>query len=68
MTKMSEPKRILYRGVPMIEGWPEKTFAAQQSPSYAFCGQDVGRVRNGDKHDDWEAYGTIPRRSEGGLK
>lgn len=26
MTKMSEPKRILYRGVPMIEGWPEKIF------------------------------------------
>lgn len=20
---MTEPKRILYRGVPMIEGWPE---------------------------------------------
>ena len=55
MTKMSEPKRILYRGVPMIQGWPEKIFAAQQSPAYALRGQDVGRVRHGDEHDDWGA-------------
>jgi hypothetical protein len=27
---VTEPKRILYRGVPMIEGWPEKIQAAQQ--------------------------------------
>ena len=27
---MSEPKRVVYRGVPMIEGWPEKIIAAQQ--------------------------------------
>jgi hypothetical protein len=52
---MSEPKRILYRGVPMIEGWPEKMLAAQQSPSYAVQGRDVGRVRYGDEHDDWGA-------------
>ena len=52
---MSEPKRILYRGVPMIEGWPEKIFTAQQSPSYAVQGRDVGRVRYGDEHDYWGA-------------
>ena len=27
---MTKPKRILYRGVPMIEGWPEKITGAQQ--------------------------------------
>ena len=32
---MTEPKRILYRGVPMIEGWPEKIMAAQRTLSYA---------------------------------
>lgn len=35
ITRMSEPKRIQYRGAPMIKGWPEKIFASQQSPSYA---------------------------------
>ena len=25
---MTQPKRILYRGIPMIEGWPEKIEAA----------------------------------------
>jgi hypothetical protein len=29
LSLMIEPKHILYRGVPMIEGWPEKTEAAQ---------------------------------------
>ena len=31
---MDEPKRILYRGQRMIEGWPEKIMAAQQIHAY----------------------------------
>ena len=31
---MNKPKRILYSGVPMIEGWPEKIQAAQNVSSY----------------------------------
>jgi hypothetical protein len=53
---MDEPKRILYRGVPMIEGWPEKIKAAQLVPSYMLNGQAVARIRYGDDHDDWKAH------------
>ncbi len=36
---MPEPKRILYRGVPMIEGWPEKIMSAQNVLSYTLNGE-----------------------------
>ena len=52
---MAQPKRILYRGIPMIEGWPEKIIAAQQILSYTLKGRAVPRVRYGDEHDDWGA-------------
>jgi hypothetical protein len=35
---MSPPKRIIYRGVPIIEGWPAKIEAAQAVPSYTLNG------------------------------
>lgn len=47
---MSQPKGILYRGVPMIEGWPEKVMAAQQITQE---GRATPRIRYGDEHDDW---------------
>ena len=52
---MTEPKRILYRGVPMIEGWPEKIQAAQLIMSYTLNGKSVPRVRYGSEQDDWHA-------------
>jgi hypothetical protein len=52
---MAESKRILYRGVPMIEGWPEKIQAAQLVPSYMLNGKAVARIRYGDEQDDWNA-------------
>jgi hypothetical protein len=52
---MAESKRILYRGVPMIEGWPEKIKTAQLVPSYMLNGQAIARIRYGDEHDDWKA-------------
>jgi hypothetical protein len=52
---MAESKRILYRGVPMIEGWPEKIEAAQRAPSYMLNGQTIARIRYGDEQDDWKA-------------
>ena len=52
---MTEPKRILYRGVPMIEGWPEKIMAAQRTLSYALEGRAIPRIPYGDEHDDWGA-------------
>jgi hypothetical protein len=56
---MTQPKRVLYRGVPMIEGWPEKIIAAQQIVSIGYVGRDVPRVRYGDEKSDWSAT-TIP--------
>ena len=52
---MNKPKRILYRGVPMIEGWPEKIMAAQQIVSLMLKGRAVPRVRYGDEHVDLRA-------------
>ena len=52
---MAEPKRILYRGVPMIEGWPEKIAAAQNVLSYSLKGRSVSRIRYGSEQDDWGA-------------
>ena len=56
---MGEPKRVVYRGVPMIEGWPEKIIAAQQVVSMRYQGRDVPRIRYGDEQSDWSAE-TIP--------
>ena len=48
-------KKIIYRGVSMIEGWPEKIKAAQ-SVQTCFLGElEVSRVRYGDEPDDWGA-------------
>jgi hypothetical protein len=52
---MAELKRILYRGVPMIEGWPEKITAAQLIVSYVLNGKAVPRIRYGNEQDDWKA-------------
>ncbi len=52
---MTQPKRILFRGVPMIEGWPEKIMAAQQTVSLMRGGRAVPRIRYGSEHDDWGA-------------
>ena len=50
---VSEARRILYRGVPMIEGWPEKIEAAQYLRSYALSGRAVARIPYGSEPDDW---------------
>ena len=50
---MIQPKRVLYRGVPMTEGWPEKILAAQQIVSLAQEGRAISRIRYGDEHDNW---------------
>jgi hypothetical protein len=56
---MTQAKRILYRGVPMVEGWPEKIIAAQQIFSHSLEGRDVPRVRYGNEHSDWSSA-TVP--------
>jgi hypothetical protein len=49
------PDRIIYRGVPMIEGWPAKIEAAQRIPILTYGTQVFPRVRYGDEQDDWGA-------------
>ncbi len=52
---MSEPKRIQYRGVSMVEGWPEKIAEAQKQPTLTRADESTERVRFGDEQDDWGA-------------
>jgi hypothetical protein len=52
---MSEPRQVLYRGVPMTEGWPEKTRAAQQLRTYSLNGRAFPRIPYGTEQDDWGA-------------
>jgi hypothetical protein len=51
----SQPKKILYRVVPMIEGWPEKIQAAQRISFYTLDGLPIQRVRYGNEQSDWHA-------------
>jgi hypothetical protein len=64
---MAQPKRILYRGVPMIEGWPEKIMAAQKFVSMKFEGRDIPRIRYGKEQSDWNAA-NIPCHDCGVLE
>lgn len=52
---MAEQKRVVFRGVSMVEGWPEKIKAAQELPAYTSNGRSVSRIRYGDEQDDWDA-------------
>ena len=52
---MTEPKRILYRGVPLIEGWPEKIQSAQRVLAWTLNDKSVSRVRYGNEQSDWHA-------------
>jgi hypothetical protein len=64
---VAQPKMILYRGVRMAEGWPEKIIAAQQFASIRFQGRDVPRIRYGNGQGDRSAE-TIPCPDCGVLK
>jgi hypothetical protein len=52
---MGDKKRIVYRGVPMVEGWPERIEEAQRILTYSIDGQAYPRVRYGDEKSDWHA-------------
>lgn len=46
---------VIYNGVKVIKGWPEKIEEAQLKTSYTIDGRDVPRVRYGEEKDDWGA-------------
>lgn len=50
-----KPGKVIYRGVSMIEGWPEKIEAAQTIQTCIVNDQEVSRIRYGDESDDWGA-------------
>lgn len=59
--------KVMYRGVSMIEGWPEKIQAAQAILTCEINGTEVPRVRYGEEEDDWGAN-TRPCHDCGVLK
>jgi hypothetical protein len=64
---MNEPSRVLYRGVQMIEGWPDKIQASQKILTYTLYGKSVSRVRYGGEQDDWDAD-SVPCHDCGVVK
>jgi hypothetical protein len=46
---------VVYRGVRMIAGWPERIVAAQAIDRYTVDGVARARVRYGDESEDWGA-------------
>lgn len=50
-----QPKKISYRGLMVIEGWPDKIQEAQEIPTCIIHGSEVSRIRYGEEEDDWGA-------------
>jgi hypothetical protein len=48
-------KRVIYNGVEMVEGWPERIQEAQQILESSIGGVVYPRVRYGAETDDWGA-------------
>lgn len=53
MTPQSSRKFIEWRGVQMIEGWPERIQAAQLVRSYALADGAYDRIPFGSERPDW---------------
>jgi hypothetical protein len=49
------PKRVVYNGVEMSEGWPERIEEAQKLLEYSIGGVRYPRVPYGAENDDWNA-------------
>ncbi|HAB19856.1 MAG TPA: hypothetical protein PLX89_24370 [Verrucomicrobiota bacterium] len=48
-------KFVIYQGVQMMKGWPEKIEAAQLQPTVMVAGRERQRVRYGQEARDWGA-------------
>jgi hypothetical protein len=53
--RMTEHNRVVYRGVPMIEGWPQRIQEAQNMLTYTLQGRSIPRIRYGNEQHDWHA-------------
>jgi hypothetical protein len=54
---MPEPERefVIYNGVRVVAGWPERIEEAQTIPTISICGAVYPRIRYGDEPGDWGA-------------
>src|SRR5262245_55225262 len=48
-------RRVLYNGVEVVEGWPERIEEAQAVLTVSIDGVELLRMRYGDESDDWGA-------------
>jgi hypothetical protein len=62
-----EKKSVIYNGVKMVEGWPERIQEAQKVSAYLVGGKKTPRIRFGDEAADWGA-GKGPCHDCGVLK
>ena len=46
---------VVYHGVRVVAGWPERIEQAQQETTYVINGVETPRVRYGDEAEDWGA-------------
>ncbi len=46
---------VIYNGVRMIKGWPEKIEEAQLQPTVVIDGIERQRIRYGEETEDWGA-------------
>ena len=47
--------KVIYNGVSMSAGWPEKIEAAQLISHYVISGRQFPRIKYGEESDDWGA-------------
>ena len=48
-------RRVIYQGVEMVEGWPQRIQEAQTIQTFSIGGVEHTRIRYGDEADDWGA-------------
>ena len=51
----SSERKVLFRGVTVIESWPAQIRAAQEQPLWLIGGIPYARIRYGEEADDWGA-------------
>ena len=52
---MPEQRFVVYRGIRMVEGWPERIQAAQSHRELMIQGVPFARIPYGSETEDWEA-------------
>jgi hypothetical protein len=48
-----EKKYVIFNGVRVVEGWPEKVLACQEITTISIGGVAFDRIKFGEEDDDW---------------